>query len=69
MKRGSPMRCLGQNREYLVPVFDQETWDHMMQAIKEALEIWKKQVIEEALIPEPGPMMRRSEWDRETSEF
>jgi len=41
----------------------------MMQAIKEALEIWKKQVIEEALIPEPGPMMRRSEWDRETSEF
>ena len=56
-------------KEYLVPVFDQETWDHMMQAIKEALEIWKKQVIEEALIPEPGPMMRRSEWDRETSEF
>jgi len=38
------------NREYLVPVFDQETWDHMMQAIKEALEIWKKQVIEEILI-------------------
>ena len=57
------------NREYLVPVFDQETWDHMMQAIKEALEIWKKQVIEEILIPEPGSMMRRSEWDRETSEF
>ena len=57
------------NGEYLVPVFDQETWDHMMQAIKEALEIWKKQVIEEILIPEPGSMMRRSEWDRETSEF
>jgi len=57
------------NREYLVPVFDQETWDHMMQASKEALEIWKKQVIEEILIPEPGSMMRRSEWDRETSEF
>jgi len=56
-------------KEYLVPVFDQETWDHMMQAIKEALEIWKKQVIEEILIPEPGSMMRRSEWDRETSEF
>jgi len=56
-------------KEYLVPVFDQETWDHMMQAIKEALEIWKKQVIEEALIPEPGPMIRRSEWDRETPEF
>ena len=56
-------------KEYLVPVFDQEPWDHMMQAIKEALEILKKQVIEEALIPEPGPMMRRSERDRETSEF
>jgi len=56
-------------KEYLVPVFDRETWDHMMQAIKEALEIWKKQVIEEILIPEPGSMMRRSEWDRETSEF
>ena len=41
----------------------------MMQAMKEALEIWKKQVIEEALIPEPGSMMRRSEWDREASEF
>jgi len=26
-------------KEYLVPIFDQETWDHMMQAIKEALEI------------------------------
>jgi hypothetical protein len=41
----------------------------MMQAIKEALEIWKKQVIEQALIPEPGRMIRKSEWDRETSEF
>jgi hypothetical protein len=56
-------------KQYLVPVFDQETWDHMMQAIKEALEIWKDQVIKNALEPEPGPMIRRSEWDRETSEF
>ena len=56
-------------KEYLVPVFDQETWDHMMQAIKEALEIWKEQVIKNALEPEPGRMIRNSEWDHETSEF
>src|SRR2546422_4925340 len=56
-------------KEFLFPVFDQETWDHMMQAIKEALEIWKKQVIEEAMKPEPGRMFKWSEWDRMTPEF
>ena len=33
---------------YLVPFFDQVTWDQMMQAIAEAQEIFKAQVVKEA---------------------
>jgi hypothetical protein len=50
--------------EYLVPVFDQETWDAMIQAILEAAEIWKAGVIKLALEPEPGPGLTRSDNER-----
>ncbi len=51
-------------REYLVPVFDQETWDQLMQAIREAAEVWKAQVIKEAQKPEERPWLENPapEW-------
>jgi hypothetical protein len=51
-------------KEYLVPVFDQETWDAMIQAILEAAEIWKAGVIKLAQEPEPGPGLRKSDNER-----
>jgi hypothetical protein len=46
--------------EYLFPVFDQETWDAMIQAILEAAEVWKSGVIKLAKEPEPGRMYTNS---------
>ncbi len=51
-------------KEYLVPVFDQETWDAMIQAILEAAEIWKSQVIKQAKEREPGLRITKSDFDR-----
>jgi hypothetical protein len=51
-------------KEFLVPVFDQETWNEMLQAIQEAAEIWKSQVIKEAQKPEPGPGIKKSDFER-----
>jgi hypothetical protein len=51
-------------KEFLVPVFDQETWDEMLRAIQEAAEIWKSQVIKEAQNPEPGRMFSNSTADQ-----
>jgi len=47
-------------KEYLFPVFDQETWDEMLPAIQEAAEIWKSQVIKQAQELEPGRMYTNS---------
>ncbi len=51
-------------KEYLFPVFDQETWDSMIQAILEAAEIWKAGVIKLAQEPEPGPGLTKSDNER-----
>jgi len=50
-------------KEFLVPVFDQETWDEMLHAIQEAAEIWKAQIIKEAQNPEPRRMFTNSTAD------
>ena len=51
-------------KKYLVPVFDQETWDAMIQAILDAAEIWKSGVIKLAHEPEPGPGLTKSDNER-----
>jgi hypothetical protein len=51
-------------KEFLVSVLDQETWNEMLQAIQEAAEIWKSQVIKEAQNPEPGPKISKSDFDQ-----
>jgi len=42
-------------KKYLVPVFDQETWYAMIQAVLEAAEIWKAGVIKLAKEPSQDP--------------
>jgi hypothetical protein len=51
-------------KQYLVPVFDKETWDAMLQAILEAAEIWKAGVIRLAKEPEPGPGIKKSDFEQ-----
>src|SRR5713226_3431270 len=51
-------------KQYLFPVFDQETWDAMIQAILEAVEIWKSAVIKLAQEPEPGPAIKKSDFEQ-----
>lgn len=51
-------------KEYLVPVFDHETWDSFIQAILEAAEIWKAGVIKLAKEPEPGPAIKKSDFEQ-----
>jgi hypothetical protein len=51
-------------KQYLYPVFDQGTWDSMIQAILEAAEIWKVGVIRLAKEPEPGPGIKKSDFEQ-----
>jgi hypothetical protein len=50
-------------KQYLFPVFDQGTWDAMIHAILEAAEIWKASVIKLAQEPEPGPAIKKSDFE------
>jgi hypothetical protein len=51
-------------KQYLYPVFDQVTWDAMIQAILEAAEIWKAGVVKLAQEPEPGPGTKKSGFEQ-----
>src|SRR5260370_41195625 len=51
-------------KQYLFPVFDQETWDAMIQAILEATEIWKAGAIRLAKELEPGPGIKKSDFEQ-----
>lgn len=50
-------------KQYVYPVFDQETWDALIQAILEAAEIWKAGIIKLAQEPEPGLAVKRSDFE------
>jgi hypothetical protein len=51
-------------KQYLIPVFDKESWDAMIQAILEAAEIWRAGIMKPAQEPEPGPSIKKSDFEQ-----